>query len=112
MCTPTRTRQAQEEKDSFITLLEDYCDISMEETVISMGDFNGRVGNEREGIENVIGPFGETIKDIEGETLIGFCFNNDRKILIGFFKHRESHWYKKYRWNQITRQCNQKSIID
>src|SRR5678816_2068269 len=76
-----------------------------------MGDFNARVGKRRE-MERVLGPFGEDTRNMEGEALIDFCVRNDLKIMNTFFKHRESHIFTRYRWNQVTQQYEQKSLID
>src|SRR5215469_17980478 len=76
------------------------------------GDFNVRVGRDREGIESTLGPFGEPDKNAEGERLLDMCVRNNLKIMNGFFKHRESHMYTRYRWNEITGRFDQRSVID
>ena len=73
-----------------------------------LGDFNARVGSERRGIENIIGPFGQETRDVEGD----FCLRNNLRIMNGFFKHQGSHRFTRYRWNQTKGQFVQKSIID
>ena len=102
----------QEEKDNFMELLDLHLEGQAGNTNLLLGDFNARVGSERRGIENVIGPFGEETRNVEGENLIDFCMRNNLKIMNGFFKHQDSHRFTRYRWNQITDQFDQKSIID
>ena len=64
-----------------------------DDTGLLIGHFNARVGKEREGIENIIGAFGEETKNSEGENLIDFCMRNGLKIMNGFFQHRDEHKY-------------------
>ena len=77
-----------------------------------MGDFNSRIGKDREGIETYMGPFGEETLNEEGENLKDFCVRNNLKIMNSFYKQKESHMYTRYRWNRETGQFDQKSIID
>jgi nitroimidazol reductase NimA-like FMN-containing flavoprotein (pyridoxamine 5'-phosphate oxidase superfamily) len=67
---------------------------------------------EREGVEEFIGPFGEEVRNPEGERLIDMCVRNNLKVMNGFFKHRESHMYTRYRWNQNSGRFDQRSVID
>ena len=102
----------QEEKDNFMELLDTHLEEGSEGVNILIGDFNARVGCDRTGIEEVIGRFGEETRNQEGENLIDFCLRNHLKIMNGFFVHQESHKYTRYRWNQISGQFDQKSVID
>ena len=76
----------QEEKDNFIELLDLQLEEQTEGVNILLGDFNARVGSERRGIENIIGPFGQETRDVEGENLTDFCLRNNLRITNGFFK--------------------------
>ena len=103
---------SEEEKTRFMELMEEEVGVEEEgERCLLMGDFNARVGKRRE-MERVLGPFGEDTRNMEGEALIDFCVRNDLKIMNTFFKHRESHIFTRYRWNQVTQQFDQKSVID
>ena len=102
----------QEEKDNFMELLDTHLEEGSEGVNILIGDFNARVGCDRTGIEEVIGHFGEETRNQEGKNLIDFCLRNHLKIMNGFFVHQESHKYTRYRWNQISGQFDQKSVID
>ncbi len=59
-----------------------------------------------------MGPIGEETSNVEGENLMDLCMRNEVKIMNGFFDHREEHRYTRYRWNQVTGQFDQRSIID
>ena len=100
------------EKIEFMNTLEENYEGRPDDINVLMGDFNARVGADRSGIEQTMGPFGEETKNEEGENLIDFCVRNNLKIMNGFFKHREQHIYTRYRWNRNTGQFDQKSIID
>ena len=88
---------SEDVKREFMELLEDNYDPRQNHTTILIGDFNARVGKEREGIEGVIGPFGEETRNTEGENLIDMCVRNDLKIMNGYFKHKDNHQYTRYR---------------
>ena len=75
-----------------------------------MGYYNN-IENRR-GIQDTIGPFGDEKKNLEGENLIDLRMRNNMKIMNNFFKHKDDHRYTRYRWNQLTQQSDQRSIID
>lgn len=104
--------KTREEKEAFMDLLDDCYIIGEDDVGLLMGDFNARVGKERTNVEGTVGPFGEEVKNEEGEALIDFCVRNDLKIMNGFFYHRESHKFTRYRWNRNLVMFDQKSIID
>ena len=89
----------QEEKDNFIEHLDLQLEEQTEGVNIFLGDFNARIGSERRGIENIIGPFGQETRDVEGENLTDFCMRNNLRIMNGFFKHQGSHRFTRYLWN-------------
>ncbi len=97
---------SEEEKNQFMNEMEEEYKITEEETGVLMGDFNGRVGREREGIERTLGPFGEETRNQEGEKLIDFYVRNSLKIMNGFHQKREEHKYTRYRWNQQSGQLD------
>ena len=102
-----------QDKDKFYEELQDEVELLPDnENVIIMGDLNGRVGCERTNVENVVGPFGETTRNYDGERLIDWCLINNMSIMNGFFKQRSSHKFTRYRWNKNSGQFDQKSIID
>lgn len=48
----------EEEKEHFQNILEDECNITSDDTGLLIGNFKARVRKARDGIENIIGPFG------------------------------------------------------
>ena len=77
----------------------------MTREIILLGDFKGHTGTK---VNNqVVGPYGETRINDNGERLIDLCESPNLRITNGYFKHKTIH---KYMWEQHTR--NLKSIID
>jgi len=86
-------------------LNEKLVNICMTREIILLGDFNGHTGTK---VNNqVVGPYGETRINDNGERLIDLCESHNLRITNGYFKHKMIH---KYTWEQHTR--NFKSIID
>ena len=102
---PTNDTRDQE-KDTFWTILRETIEkIPRRKELIIMGDMNGRVGI-RESC-TIVGKYGETEYNDNGERLIEICEQFDLKITNTFFKHKDIH---KYTWQQNTREL--RSIID
>jgi len=59
------------------------------DSLIISGDLNARVGNQP--IPNVIGTFGETYINRNGQTLKEFASFNDFKITNTFIRKKETH---------------------
>jgi hypothetical protein len=80
-----------EEKIEFYDALDEHLNhigsMDEETSLIIMGNLNARVGNNRNGFADIIRPFGEAVKNSEGEDLIDFCVRNRLKIMNGYFKH-------------------------
>ena len=73
--------------------------------IILLGDFNGHTGTK---VNNqVVGSYGETRINDNGERLTDLCESYNLRITNGYFKHEMIH---KYTWEQHTRKL--KSIID
>lgn len=104
----------EEEKEGFMDLLEESVEGGDVDNMVHllMGDFNARVGKRRSEVERILGTHGEDERNPEGERLVDFCMRRSLKIMNGFFKHRESHKFTRYRWNKNTESFDQKSIID
>lgn len=75
--------------------------------IILIGDLNGRVAKRMQGDSDVIGPFGERVRNNNGNRLIHFCEENNLMIMNTFFKHKEIHSY-----TREVKSRNEKSIID
>ena len=109
---PQQGRPA-EEKDRFYEELQDTFDaMNCVENTVIMGDFNGHIGTNREGIEKVIGAFSVGDKNEDGERIIDFCVRNNLTIMNTCFKHRESHKWTWYRWDANQGKYTTMSMID
>ena len=73
---------------------------------------NGHVGQDRLGIENIIGAFSIGDRNREGERIIDFCRQNSFSIMNTYFKHQESHKWTWYRWNSALNNYSDRSMID
>lgn len=57
------------------------------------GDFNGRVGKNNEGIDDIIGIFGENTINNNWERLIDFCLIDNLIISNTWLPHKNVHRY-------------------
>ena len=69
---------SEEEKREFIEMLEQ-CGRREGETVLLMGDFNTRVGRRRNEVERMLGPYGEVVRNTDGEILMDFCLRCEKE---------------------------------
>ena len=94
------------EKDKFYEKLnETLIKIGTTKEIIFLGDFNGHTGTK---VNNqVVGSYGETRINDNGESLIDLCKSHNLRITNVYFKHKMMH---KYTWEQHTQKL--KSIID
>ena len=103
----------QEEKEEFYRHLQEVKDsVPYADNVIIIGDLNGHVGEDRAGIDNILGAFSIGNRNREGENIIDFCVQNQMSIMNTFYKHRESQKWTWYRWNQAVGAYTEKSMID
>ena len=94
------------QKDEFWEKIAHVLDnISNRKEIILLGDFNGHVGSKTN--NDIVGPYGGTSTNDNGERLIGLCHEYTLRIQNGFFRHKDIH---RYTWVQPTLQ--RKSIID
>ena len=56
------------------------------EGLIMAGDVNAQIGRDREGYEEVMGPFGFGDRYPEGDRVLSMCKNHDLRVLNTFFK--------------------------
>ena len=84
------------EKGAFYDELQSAVDVSQyRENLIIIGDWNGHVGTDRLGVENIIGSFGVGERNAEGRRILDFCLSQNLAVMNTFFKHRDSH---KWTW--------------
>ena len=101
------------EKDSFYQMLQDATDvIKYKEKLIVCGDFNGHIGCERNNIRNIVGAFSIGDRNAEGDRVIDFALVNGLSVMNTFYRHRESHKWTYYGWNEALREYTSKSMID
>lgn len=75
--------------------------------VIVMGDFNGQIGIQNSGEENIIGNYGYGNRSKNGKRLVNFALENRLSILNSFYKRKPS---KKWTW--ISPNGQHKNEID
>ncbi|XP_072384366.1 uncharacterized protein [Diabrotica undecimpunctata] len=80
---------------------------SLEGNTIVLGDLNDRVGVRDEHTQDVLGPYGEEIKNDNGERIIDICRENNLIIMNTFFKHKDVHKYIRE-----VKSRGERSIID
>ena len=77
----------QAEKEEFIeSLEEEIARSSLTEGLIVAGDVNAHIGVNRNGYEEVMGPYGYGDRNPEGERILSVFKNHDLKIMNTFFK--------------------------
>ncbi|XP_072039455.1 uncharacterized protein [Amphiura filiformis] len=89
-----------------------------------MGDFNGRVGNQRTPWEAHLGPHSDhnTNRNYNGQLTLELCAQHGLFITNTFFQHRRSQIYTWYKWNNLeqasqinfilARKSHQRHVID
>ena len=110
---PQQGRNTEEKEEFHETLQETYDSVKYRNNVIMMGDWNGHVGMDREGIEGVLGAFSVGNRNAEGKRIIDFCATTTiLTIMNTFYLHRLSHKWTWYKWNENQQQYTDKSMID
>ena len=98
----------EEAVNNFYACLEGVVSNSGDDSLIIIGDFNGRIGCNNAGVEDIMGSFGEQKEaNKNGKRLIDFCAGIGLVITNSVFKHKDIH---KYTWEEPARK--RKSIID
>ena len=101
------------EKEAFYDELQSVVDVSKyRENLIIIGDWNGHVGTDRLGVENIIGSFGVGERIAEGRRILDFCITQNLAIMNTFFKHRHSHKWTWYRYDSGRQRYTGHSMID
>ncbi|KAK3573699.1 hypothetical protein QTP86_032064 [Hemibagrus guttatus] len=65
--------------------------IPMGERVVIGADFNGHVGEQNTGDEEVMGKFGVKERDLEGQIVVDFAKRMDMAVVNTYFQKREEH---------------------
>lgn len=95
-CYAPQSGCSMNDKTEFESLLEDHI---KERNTIVMGDMNAQVGKERNGFDNIIGPWSYGNRNDEGENLLDFCLRNEMIVGNTWFRKRESHKVTRYSWD-------------
>lgn len=103
--------RANQEKEEFYQNLQQLVDQNPG-TMLVMGDMNGHVGQDREGLEGILGAFGIGDRNREGERIIDFCILNNLSIMNTFYKHKDEHKWSWYRYNNTLQDYSDKTMID
>ena len=109
---PQQGRTAVEKEEFYRKLQQTVDRMKNGENLIINGDWNGHVGTERGGYQNIIGPQGIGNKNAEGDRIINFAVINRLSIMNTFYQHRDSHKWTWYRWNEDRQEYTEKSMID
>ncbi|KAK3552112.1 hypothetical protein QTP86_000748 [Hemibagrus guttatus] len=81
-----------EEKERFWSELDEVIEsIPTGERVVIRADFNGHVGEENTGDEEVMGKFGVKERNLEGQMVVDFAKRMDMGVLNTYFQKREEH---------------------
>ena len=93
---PTNQADSQD-KDLFYQQLASAVEgCKASETPVLLGDFNARVGSERSGYENVIGPHSKGDRTENGSRLLDFAKSHSLRIAGTWFQRSDHHrwtWY-------------------
>ncbi|KAK3522688.1 hypothetical protein QTP86_029536, partial [Hemibagrus guttatus] len=81
-----------EEKERFWSELDEVMEsIPTGERVVMGADFNGHVGEENTGDEEVMGKFGVKERNLEGQMVVDFAKRMDMGVVNTYFQKREEH---------------------
>lgn len=83
-------------KDDFYELLSKTLE-NTSKHVIVMGDFNGRIGKQRQGEEAIIGKYGSSIRTENGKRMVNMALENNLKFMNSCFKKKES---RRWTWTR------------
>ncbi|XP_072039074.1 uncharacterized protein [Amphiura filiformis] len=122
---PCNDSYTDEEKDDFYDQLSDIIQgVNLDDNLLVMGDFTGRVGNQRTPWEAHLGPHSDhnTNRNYNGQLTLELCAQHGLFITNTFFQHRKSQIYTWYRWNDLeqasqidfilARKSHQRHVID
>lgn len=87
-----------ETKDTFYQQLQDELRrVSRHDVIVLLGDMNATIGQDRSGLEHVLGPHSSsTDTNDNGDRMLELCASHNLKVLGTWFKHRQIHqttWY-------------------
>ena len=84
-------QRSMSEKEKFYEEMGRGCEVeNANEVLICLGDFNGHIGKEVDGFEDVHGGFGIGNRNLEGRLLLEFCVEKDLCVGNSWFKKKDS----------------------
>ena len=92
---PLNTDEEDVKDELFENLHDTLAHIPSTEQIYLMGDFNGKVGNERRMYTDYLGPHGRGTRNDNGERLLEICASHHLGISNTFFQDSHAYtWYK------------------
>ena len=85
---------AEEEQEAFYLDLQGTIDTTPRgDILVIMGDFNAKVGEDRNGWEEVVGKYGLGVRNEAGERMLEFCDSNELRIMNTWFEQPKRRLY-------------------
>lgn len=104
---PTSESTDEEIEDFYTKLTELVEEVPVKDVLIMSGDWNAKVGSNREGWENVMGRFGFGDRNARGERLLEFATDNDMTVCNTRFQQKDC---RKWTWRSCDGRT--KNMID
>ena len=104
---PTTDAKDDVVEEFYTKLNEIIKETNRKDILIVTGDWNAKIGEDREGWEEVMGQFGYGKRNERGERLLEFATDNQLAICNTFFKHKACH-----KWTWRTGDNKHKNMID
>ena len=109
---PQQGRTTAEKEEFYRLLQEGMDDAKYQSNIILRGDWNGHIGQEREGFERNVGAFGIGEENVEGERILDCAKINNLSIMNTYYKHCKSQKWTWYRYSKQRQSYTQMSMID
>lgn len=102
---PDSSHDDEEVEDFYQSLSDEMERTKPKDLLYIIGDFNSRVGSNRDGYSEIIGGFGIGERNDRGDRLLDFCAEKGLRIMNTYFRHAKRH---KLTWNHpngVHRSC-------
>jgi hypothetical protein len=88
---PTEFAEDIEKQEFYVQLSNTIKRQKKKDIIIVGGDLNEKVGQENEGLEQVMGRHGLGERNVNGQLLVDFCTSHDLVINGPIFPHKNCH---------------------
>ena len=88
---PINDAMDRQKNESYNQLQDTISDSNRNDLLVVMGDLNAKVGNNNTNREEVMGKFGVSVMNDNGERLCDFCSTNGLIITGAAFPHKDIH---------------------